>query len=107
MTDQNEQTSQPPTDAVSIADLTMRGAVSYTIRALNVAGEMGPSDVAVARLALEVAERIDAEGLDCYVSLYARLFDALADLRHTGATVSKQVASKLVSEAESEIVRRE
>ena len=99
MTDQNEQTSRLPGDTVNIAHLTMRDAVFCTIKALNVAGEMGASDVAVARLALEVAERIDAEGLDCYVSLYARLFDALADLRHTGATVSKQVASALMAES--------
>lgn len=99
MTDQNEQTSQLPGDTVNVAHLTMRDAVFCTIKALNVAGDLDQRDAATVRLAMEIAERIDAEGLDCYVSLYARLFDALADLRHTGATVSKQVASALMAES--------
>lgn len=99
MNNQNEQVRQPSPDMVNIADLTMRGAVSYTIGALNRSGEIGPADVAVARLALELAERIDAEGLDCYVSLYARLFDTLSDLRHVGATLSKKVATALMAES--------
>lgn len=101
MTNHSEQARQP-LDVAMLADGDLYDATLRTIVSLNAIGELDQCDAAMARLAMELANRIDAEGLDCYVSLYARLFDALAALRHTGAMVSKQVASALAAEAASQ-----
>lgn len=98
MTNQNEQVRQP-LDVRALTQHTLYDATIRTIVALNAAGDLDQCDAATARLALELAERIDAEGLDCYVSLYARLFDAIGDLRHVGATLSKKVATALMAES--------
>lgn len=65
-----------------ITERDMRTTVWMTIRALQ--PTLTASDTATARLAMEVAERIDRDGTDCGVTLYGRLHSLLLDLRHVG-----------------------
>lgn len=82
MTDQttNKSTEIPPLDMVTATTSTMALATARTISALIDAGELDQRDLATARLAMEIAERIDADGHDAAVSLYSRLWFCLRDL---------------------------
>lgn len=75
-----------------ITDRDMKVTVWMTIRALR--PKLDASDMATARLALEVAERIDADGPGCAVSLYNRLHSLLLDLQGRGYRAQCPLASQ-------------
>ena len=95
MTKTNRQTERPnivsvddvlggefSMDLVSNGDMTT--ATWATINALSPTLE--GADVATARLALQVAARIDADGSECSVILFNRLHSLLLDLHHIDRT---------------------
>lgn len=84
MTTKSEERATEPLDMVSVHASGMALAVSKTIASLAESGQLAYSDWATARLALEVAERIDADGLECGISLYARLHALLQDMQGKG-----------------------
>lgn len=63
-----------------ITDQSMALIVWRTIRALQ--DDLDATDLATAKLALEVAERIDGDGKECGISLYNRLHSLILDLQH-------------------------
>lgn len=63
-----------------VTDESMATVVWMTIRTLQ--DDLDGTDLATAKLALEVAERIDADGRECGISLYNRLHSLLLDLQH-------------------------
>lgn len=69
-----------PLDMVEVQNSSMALATARTIDLLIDEGELEQRDFATARLALEVAERIDEDGLDVGISLYQRLWFCLRDL---------------------------
>ena len=97
MTDETRTTE--PLDLDGLSRSTLEWAVGKTIVALCSAGELDATDTGTARLALEIAARIDADELDCGVSLYARLYDALAELRHEGAIASRRLAAAILADS--------
>ena len=81
MTDWTKHSSSPrPLDMVTATTSTMALATARTISALIDAGNLDQRDLATARLAMEISERIDADGHDAAVSLYSRLWFCLRDL---------------------------
>lgn len=70
----------PPLDMVDVQNSSMSLATAQTIGALIDAGNLDQRDLATARLAMEISERIDADGHDAAVSLYSRLWFCLRDL---------------------------
>lgn len=72
--------NERPLDMAELENASMALATARTIGMLTDAGELDQRDMATARLALEIAERIDVDGLDVGVSLYARLWYCLRDL---------------------------
>lgn len=74
----------PPLDMGAVQTSSMALATARTISVLNQTGEIDQRDFATARLAMEVAERIDADGLECGISLFPRLHSLLLDLHHEG-----------------------
>ena len=57
------------------------GATWSTICYLNGEHRLGPADIALVKLALTLAERIDADGLETRVSLFERMHWLLLDLK--------------------------
>lgn len=92
MNDMQEQNDMEPIDPDEIlgkefrmgdvTDKSMERTVWLTIRAMHKAFDT--TDMATARLALEVAKRIDRDGDTCGVSLYNRLHSLLLDLQGKG-----------------------
>lgn len=81
MTDWTKHSSSPrPLDMADVQNSSMALATAQTIGALIDAGNLDQRDLATARLAMEIAERIDADGHDAAVSLYSRLWFCLRDL---------------------------
>lgn len=76
----HKSTETPPLDMADVQNSSMSLATAQTIGALIDAGELDQRDLATARLAMEIAERIDADGHDAAVSLYSRLWFCLRDL---------------------------
>lgn len=74
-----------------ITDRDIETTVWMTIRALR--PKLDASDTATARLAMEVARRIDTDGNECGVSLYNRLHSLLLDLRHEGRSLKCPMAN--------------
>lgn len=71
----------PPLDMTAVEKATMTVATGRSIDALAHTNDLDETYWATARLALEVAERIDADGPGCAVSLYNRLHSLLLDLQ--------------------------
>ena len=65
----------------AIADDSMFGAMWITLTELNDKHELSPDDIALIKLAFDVAERIDSDGPKAGISLYGRLFWILMTLR--------------------------
>lgn len=63
-----------------ILRMSMAEAVLQAVRAKQDEGPMTAADMATARLAIEIADRIDTDGLEAGISLYARLWYCLRDL---------------------------
>lgn len=66
--------------ADKLDSMTVVDAFWLTIHALQ--DDLDGTDLATAKLALEVAKRIDADGRECGISLYNRLHSLLLDLQH-------------------------
>lgn len=71
----------PLLNMVAVEDTSMALATGRSISALIHTNDLDETFWATARLALEVAERIDADGLECGISLYSRLHSLLLDLQ--------------------------
>lgn len=78
-----------------VAGRDMATAVWMTIRALQ--DDLDGTDLATARLAYEVAERIDADGRECGISLYNRLHSLLLDLQHNERTPKCPMAQQVTA----------
>lgn len=109
MTDQttHKSTDTPPLDMETVTTSSMALATARTIAALIDAGELNQSDFASARLAVEIAERIDADGLDVGISLYTRLWFCLRDLNKSDAEQASgcPLARQLVQAVDQTIKR--
>ncbi len=68
-------------DVRSIAQAELYDATMLTLQELAGQDALGRADVAMVRALLEVAERIDNDGLGCRVSLYERFTDMLRAVR--------------------------
>lgn len=66
-----------------------------TIHALQ--DNLDGTDLATARLAYEVAERIDSDGKECGISLYNRLHSLLLDLQHNERTPKCPMAQQVTA----------
>jgi hypothetical protein len=66
-----------------------------TIHALQ--DDLDGTDLATARLAYEVAERIDSDGKECGISLYNRLHSLLLDLQHNERTLKCPMAQRVTA----------
>lgn len=109
MTDQttNKSTEIPPLDMVDVQNSSMSLATARTISALIDAGNLDQRDLATARLAMEIAERIDADGLDVGISLYQRLWFCMRDLTRLDAEPPTMACPLAQQPMKPEAVKRE
>lgn len=109
MTDQttHKSTEIPPLDMVDVQNSSMALATARTISALIDAGELDQRDLATARLAMEIAERIDADGLDVGISLYQRLWFCMRDLTRRDAEPPTMACPLAQQPMQPEAVKRE
>ena len=84
----------PPLDMTAVEKASMTVATGRSIDALAHTNDLDETYWATARLALEVAERIDADGPSCAVSLYNRLHSLLLDLQGRGYRAQCPLASQ-------------
>lgn len=103
----HKSTEIPPLDMVTATTSTMALATARTISALIDAGNLDQRDLATARLAMEIAERIDADGLDVGISLYQRLWFCLRDLMRRDAEPPTIACPLAQQSMQPEAVRRE
>lgn len=78
-----------------ITSKDMATVVWMTIRALQ--DDLDGTDLATAKLAYEVAERIDSDGKECGISLYNRLHSLLLDLQHNERTPKCPMAQQVTA----------
>ena len=108
MTDWTKHSSSPrPLDMVDVQNSSMSLATAQTIGTLIDAGELDQRDLATARLAMEIAERIDADGLDVGISLYQRLWFCMRDLTRRDAEPPTMACPLAQQPMKPEAVKRE
>ena len=90
-------TEAPALDMISVQTGGMALAVARTISALIGRGDLDQTDWATARLALEVAERIDQDGPKAGISLYSRLHSLVLDL--PGSRIPQQQVCPMAAQA--------